>query len=304
MSAGELSQSHPVLWFLAPAGTNAASFDQPTDGAFDHPATGGITLFAGDGAFLDDRLVAPATVFDMDDIACLLNKLMNIIIVVPLVSTEMLFDFLRVGTFDHNRHNQVICRPLVMLIGAGDMQSQRRSALVNQQMDFAAAFAAICGAFACFWPSQRRRTRLAIHRLPLPFDLPTLTVETNHRFHDPLKNTLLLPCLETFMQDTAAHAKPVPVNGFPLATRPQHVPNAIPNYSVISTRTPWPSSFRYWGQPLLDLLPQFIGDFEVVHILRFCVSLVFQGISSLEMVFPKPDSLRICPFVKARLIYG
>lgn len=304
MSAGELSQSHPVLWFLAPAGANAASFDQPTDGAFDHPATGGVTLLAGHRAFLDDRFIASAAMFDMNNIACLLNKLVDIIIIVTLVSAEMLFDVLGVWTFNNNRNNQIIRRPLVMLVRASDMQSQWRTSLVDQQVDFAAAFAAICGAFACIWPSQRRRTRLAIHRLPLPFDLPMLAIEANHRFHDPLKNALVLPRLEPFMQDTAAHPKPVPMNRFPLATRPQHIPNAIPHCSVIGTRTPRPSSFRYGGQPLLDLLPQFIRDFEIVHILRFCVSLVFQGISSLEMVFPKPDSLRICPFVKTCLIYG
>jgi len=304
VSSSELNERQPVLRFLTPASANTAAFAKPADGAFDDPAASRIMFFAGHGTFLDDRLIAPATMFDMGDIAFVFNKLMNIIVVVAFVSTEMLFDLLRVWPLDHNRYNQVIRRPLVMLVRACDVQRQRRTPLVNQQVDFAAAFAAIHRAFTCFQSSQWRRTRLAIHRLPLPLDFPLSSVEVDHRLHYPLEDTGLLPALETFVQDAAAHTEPPTLDGLPLAACPQHIPDPIPNCPVIDTGTSWPVPFRFFWQHLLDLFPQLIRNMEIVHVFRFCVSLVRGDISLFQRWFANLILCGICPFVKPQLISG
>ena len=69
MRASELSERHPILRFLALASANTAPFAKPAKGAFDDPPASGVTFFAGDGIFLDNWLITPAAVFDVDDIA-------------------------------------------------------------------------------------------------------------------------------------------------------------------------------------------------------------------------------------------
>jgi hypothetical protein len=75
-----------------------------------------------------------------------------------------------------------------------------------------------------------------------------------------------LPFLKAFMQDAAAHAKPVALNGFPLTARPQHLPNSVHNRSVIcwwsaAARMPFglgqqateAASQRAWNVKVIDI---------------------------------------------------
>ena len=100
-------------------------------------------------------------------------------------------------------------------------------------------------------------------------------VEPNQGPQDPLPDALPLPRLESFVQDTAGNAEPITVNGFPLAARPEHVPVAVDDSTVVSS---WPSRTGPWRrlrQLLLDEAPEWARNAKVVDILGLCATLVF-----------------------------
>ena len=136
MGTSELDQGQPVLVFFVPAHPNSAPLSQPTDSSLDHPATGGMTLFLRYVWLFFQGLVPAAMMVDMGDIVSFCNSLIHIIIVIALVGTEMLFDFLRVWALKGQVFNQVISRPLVMLIGSSHLQSQWGTLLIDQNVDF------------------------------------------------------------------------------------------------------------------------------------------------------------------------
>ena len=79
--------------------------------------------------------------FDMCDILSICDSSMNVIIVITFISTEVLFDFFRIWTFDDNVKNEIIGRPLVMFVGAGHMEGQRSTSFIDQEMNLAPLFA-------------------------------------------------------------------------------------------------------------------------------------------------------------------
>ena len=52
-------------------------------------------------------------------------------------------------------------------------------------------------------------------------------VELDQRPEDGVPDALLLPGLETLMQDATRNAEPVALDGLPLAAGPQQVPDAV-----------------------------------------------------------------------------
>jgi len=134
MSASKLKQGFPIFELLTPADADTASFGKPAQGALNHPAPGRITGFTGHGTGLNNWLPPSAAMFDVGNIARLLNKLMHIIVIIAFIRTQVLLFLL--GAFDHNRDNQIIGRPFIMLVGSGDMKRQRRTPLIDQQMQF------------------------------------------------------------------------------------------------------------------------------------------------------------------------
>ena len=130
-------------------------------------------------------------------------------------------------SLDYNRNNQIIRRPLVIRIRTRNVNCQRHSPLINQQVQLRSLFTPIGRVFARFTASQRGGNRLAVNRLPLPFDLAFLVVKLDHQPHDLVEDAVLLPGLKAFMQHVAGYPEPVFVNGFPLATGPQVPPSAL-----------------------------------------------------------------------------
>lgn len=114
-----------------------------------------------------------------------------------------------------------------MAVRAGNVDRQRRTSLVGQQVDLTALLAVIRWVAACLLAAQGGWTAFAVKRLPFPLDLAFLGVELDHDLHDPLENTVLWPGLKAFVQHTAGDTKPILVHRFPLTPRPQHIPNAI-----------------------------------------------------------------------------
>ncbi len=304
MSRSKLDEGQPILRLFAPSDTDTASSAEPTESALDNPATGRIAQFAGDGTLFDLGLISPAPVLDMRNILLLFNDLMDVVVIVAFVGAQMLLDLLRVGPFNHNRDDEIIRRPLVMLVGCGDVDREWGTLLVNQQVDFAAAFAPICWISACFYASQRRWTRFAVNRLPRPANRLSAGIEHSHLRHKGLKDPPLAPSLEPFVQSTAAHPEPFPVNGLPLTACPHDIPDTIQDRPIIGTRSPWPTTVSQFWQQLLDLLPQRIWHLEVVYIFRLCVSILAQDVSSLEVVLINLLSNEVRPFIQRKLIYG
>jgi hypothetical protein len=199
---------------------------------------------------------------------------MDIIVVIAFVCTQMLFNFVRVWAFNYNGNDEVIRRPLVMLIGPCNVKSKRGTLFVDQQVDLAAPFASIGRVFARFFASQRRWARLTVNRLPLPANFSLGLIVQHHLTQHIPKDTLFSPSLETLVNHTAGHTKPVLVNRFPLTACPQHIPNAIQRGSIISAGPSWANLLWLRWKELLDRFPQFIRYLEVVDIFRLCASIV------------------------------
>jgi hypothetical protein len=302
VSASELDQSQPVIDLLAPANAQTAPFGEPAQSAFDHPTPGWETGFTGDRTFFDQWLTAFSLVFDMHDIARVLDKLTDIDKIIAFISTEMLFSF---RAFDDNRDNQIIRRPLVMFIGTRQDDSQGCTALIHQNMDLAAPFTSIGRVLPGLFTTQRGGTAFTVNRLPSPLDFPSLGVELGHDPHDLVEDTQLLPGLEALMQRAAAHPKLVFVHGLPLTPGPQDIPDAVQHGSIIGAWSPWPTLLRRFGQNLLDLAPQGSGHLKVIDIFRFLGRVLTHGaprfrwvtsipiLYELHSIFHTPLNLRI-----------
>src|SRR5688500_13950336 len=135
---------------------------------------------------------------------------MHIFKIITTVCTKML---LAVGSLGDDVHNQVLHRPFVMFVGAGNPDCQGSAYLIDKQMDFATQFTAIRWVFACFCTSQRSWAHHAVDRLPFPMD-PTFTgIILDDGFEQFFKQTLCLPGLKPLMQHTTGGAKPFFFNG-------------------------------------------------------------------------------------------
>ncbi|MBA3869274.1 MAG: hypothetical protein H0X30_08975 [Anaerolineae bacterium] len=112
---------------------------------------------------------------------------------------------------------------------------------------------------------------------PLNATLPR--VEAYHQ-RQLQEDAAALPFLKAFMQDAAAHAKPVALNGFPLTARPQHLPNSVHNRSVICW---WSAAAQMrfgLGQQATEAAPQWAWNVNVIDIFRFLGKLFVHDISA------------------------
>ena len=102
----------------------------------------------------------------------------------------------------------------------GKMNRQRSAALVDQDMNLRPAFTAVGRIVSCCFSTQRSRYRFAVDSLPFPANPALPIVKANHRLQHLVPDTLLLPRLESFMEDTAGNAEPIAMDCFPLAAHP------------------------------------------------------------------------------------
>ena len=219
---------------------------------------------------------------------------MDIVEIIPFVQIEMLF-FRRTG--DHDGKDKVINRPFVMLVSTGKMNRQRSAALINQDMNLGPTFTTVSGIASRRLPAQRGGHRFAVDSLPFPANPPLPIVEANHRLQDLIPDSLLLPRLEPFMQNTARDAKPIAMDGFPLAARPQNVPEAVDDCPIVSSRSPWPAFLGRFGQMLFDAAPQWARDAEIVDIFGLLFILAFQDVPRWTFVFGQTDCPQGASFV-------
>lgn len=107
--------------------------------------------------------------------------------------------------------------------------------------------------FLPVWDPPGGQAILAVHRLPLPLDLPFLRVEQHHDLQKLVEQPLLLPGLKAFMQRATTHPKPVFVHRFPLAPGPQDIPNPFSTARLSVRGRPGLRFFGALGGPFLNL---------------------------------------------------
>jgi hypothetical protein len=246
MRTSELHKGQPILAFLAPSGANATPFCQPTKSPFHDPTACRMLLLVRN--WCRHWFAATASVGNVFLIIGFSNENMNIIEIITFVQTKMLF-FRRAR--DHNGKDKVINRPFVMLVSTGKMNRQRSAALVNQDMNLCPAFTAVGRIVSSCFSTQRSRYRFAVDSLPLPANPALPIVEANQRPQHLVPDTLLLPRLEPFMQDTAGNAEPIAMDCFPLATSPQNVPEAIDDVRLSARGRPGPRFLSGLGKCFL-----------------------------------------------------
>ena len=292
MRTSELNKGQPILAFLAPSGANAASFGQPSKRPFHDPTPCRMLLLFRN--WFGQWLAASPSVGNVFLIIGFGNETMDIVVIVPFVQTEMLF-FCRAR--DHNGKDKVINRPFIMLVSTGKMNRQRSAALLNQDMNLCPAFTAVGRIVSGCFSTQRSRYRFAVDSLPFPANPALPVVEANHRLQDLVPDTLLLPRLEPFMQDTAGNAEPIAMDCLPLAAGPQNVPEPIDDGPIVNSWASWPSFLERFGQMLFDATPQWARDTKIVDIFGLLFILAFQDAPRWTFVFGQTDCPRGASFV-------
>ncbi|MGD8738409.1 MAG: hypothetical protein PVJ85_16800, partial [Anaerolineae bacterium] len=159
-----------------------------------------------------------------------------------------------------------------------------RTVFIDQQVNLAALLTSICGISTRFFTTQRCGTGFAINRLPFPTNFPFRSVVQHHFSHHVGEDALLLPSLKTFVNHTAANAKPALVNYLPLAANPQDLPNPIQRSAILSPRTARSSPLRRSWQKLAHRFPKLVGHFEAIDIFRFCGIILAQDTCLLAVV--------------------
>ena len=286
MRTSELHKGQPILAFLAPSGANAAPLSQPTKRPFHDPSSCWMLLLFR--CWLWQGFAATPSVSDMFLIIEFGNKAVDIIEIIPFIQTKMLF-FCR--TWDHNGEDQVINRPFVVLVSPSKVHRQWGASRINQDMNLGPTFTSVSRITSCRFSAQGCRYRFAVNRLPFPANSALPIVKANHCLQHLVPDTLLLPGLEPFVQDTAGNTEPITMNCFPLTASPQNVPEAVDDCPIVSPRSPWPASLGWFGQMFFDATPQWPGDTKIVDILRLLFILVFQDAPCWTFVFGQTN----CP---------
>ena len=226
---------------------------------------------------------------------------MNIRIVITFIRTQVLFT--RWSRHD-DRENQVVGRPLVVLVCSGDMYGQRGASFIHQNMDFTAAFCPIGRILTGLLTPQWRWTRFAVDGLPFPLDVALSCIEAHQRLKHFFPDARPLPGLKPLMQDAAGNVEPVPMDSFPLTVGPQNVPNAVNNIPIIYGRPSRPTLLRWLGQMFLDTTPQWPWDVKVVHSFRFCARFFSHGATPLGLVLDDLSYSGLRHFYKSAPIFG
>jgi hypothetical protein len=300
MSARELNKGEPILRLFAPAGADTATFCQPAERALHDPTTG--RMFMVIWYWLWQRFASAPTVADVALVVGLRHQLVDVSGIICFVQAQVLF---ACWSGDDNREDEVVHRPFIVLIGTANVDRQGCPSLVDQDMHFGPALASVCWIAPRGLSAQRRGDRFTVDGLPLPADSPLARIETNQAPHNLLPDTLLLPRLESLVKHTAGDAEPLSVNGFPLATRPQHVPDAIDDSPVVGTRSARSRLLWRFGQMYFDAPPQRTRNTKVIDILWLCATLYFADDAPRELfVLSKDNSLRCASFFHINLFFG
>lgn len=292
MSTRELNKGKPILRFFAPTRTDTAPFCQPAERALHDPTAGWMFLLIRDR--LRQRFASAPTVTDVALVVGLRNHLVDISRIIRFVQAQVLF---ACRSVNDNREDKIVHRPFIVLIGAGDVNRQGCPSFIDQDVHLRPTLASVCWIAACRLATQGRGNRLAVDSLPLPANSFLSGIETDQTSHDLPPNALLLPCLESLVQDTAGDTEPLSMNSFPLTTSPQHVPDAIDNSPVVGPRPARSRLLWRFGQIHFDAAPQWARDAEIVDIFGLLFILAVQDAPRWTFVFGQTDCPQGASFV-------
>lgn len=299
-----MNEGQPVFGFLTPADAQTTAFGKPTEGALHDPAAGRELRFTRDGALLKDRFTTPPTMFDMSNITFLLDKLMDIRKIIAFIKTHVLFDCLRLRTWDDNRDDDFIDQPFVMDIGSSNVGGQGCATSIHQKMNFAAALGSVYRTFTRIIAAQWGWTRFAINGLPGPLDTSLSFVKLRKFTHQTLKNAALLPFLKTVMDRRTTYPEPVPMYRFPLTTCPQHIPYPVYYATIVGAFSPWPLALWLFRQYPLQPSPQRSWYLKIIDILWFFAMILVQDVSVLIAVWRLQSKRDTSSFSILSSIYG
>ena len=300
MSTRELNKGEPILRLFAPAGADTATFCQPAERALHDPTTGRVFMVIW--YWLGQRFASAPAVADVALVVGLRHQLVDVSRIICFVQAQVLF---ACWSGDNNREDEVVHRPFIVLISTTDVDRQWCPSFVDQDMHFGPTLASVCWIRPCGLSAPRRGDRFAVDGLPLPTYSPLARIETNQTPHNLLPDTLLLPRLESLVQHTAGDAEPLTVNGFPLATSPQHVPDAINDSPVVGTRPARSRLLWRFGQMYFDAPPQRARNTEIIDILWLYATLYFADDAPREtFVLSKDNSPRSASFFHVSLFFG
>jgi len=280
MRTGQLNQCEPVRRFLAPARAQTAPLGQPTECPFHDPPSCRKAHLARNGWPRYRRFATTTAMFDMWCVPSTEDKFMHICIVVASVSTKMLR---LCWPADHDRQHDAYHGTFVVAVRPRNLHGEWRTPLIDQDMNLTATLGPIRWVLARGFATQRGCTRATIDGLPVPRDALRPRIEPHQDLHDFGKAALLLPGLKAFMQDATGHTEPRAMDRFPLAARPQDMPDAVEHRSRIGGWSSWSALRGRFGQERLDFAPQGTRHAKIVNGSRFCGSMCRHGGAFLTM---------------------
>ena len=128
-------------------------------------------------------------------------------------------------------------------------------------------------------------------------------VKAQQHFHELGETPCVCPGLEAVVDDTAGDAKPGAMHGFPLAARPQDVPDTVDNRAGIGRRASRATVCWWFGQQALDFAPQRARHAKVIDVRGFCARIA-HGVAFLTMRMNTTIVSRLRYFVHSFRIYG
>jgi hypothetical protein len=118
----------------------------------------------------------------------------------------------------------------------------------------------------------------------------------DHFHQHVIEDARFSPTLKSIMDHTTTNPKPVSLDGFPLATRPQYIPDPIQRCPIIRSRPSATYALWRFGYQVLDQLPQFIRHLKVIYIFWFSNGILHEGVSPVKLIFGKPILHQMRPF--------
>ena len=204
---------------------------------------------------------------------------MHISVVIAAISTEMLLLGRALGS---DCHHDLAHHRFVGLIGRRDLDRDWCAALIHQQVDFRSCAGAVGRVLAGGLTAEWSRTTATINRLPVPLDAARPIVKAQQHFQHLGEASFVLPGLEVVMDGAAGDPKPAAMHGFPLAARPQDLPDTVDNRAGIGWRPSGPTRRAGFGQQALDFAPQGARNTKVIDVRWFCAR-ILHGVAFLTM---------------------
>jgi hypothetical protein len=96
-------------------------------------------------------------------------------------------------------NDQIIHRPFVVSVGSGEVNGQRSTFFIHQNMDFGSRFAAIGWILPGLTTSQGSWNHFTVHRLPFPANFLLVSIVFHQYLEQLVENPFVLPRLKTFM---------------------------------------------------------------------------------------------------------